>query len=230
MTPAESLQLDMQHLREKNEAFFKNYEPSVYQLIKGKKLGSIDLQIIKSGDSLELDVIEQGQSLYFNKGQYYCQQEADKFLKQMSPGNLFPPFVTTDSSIFSFKRVGSMHFKELADHVGQQVDAFDRVPLPDFYPLLVITGTGLSFHIENILNNRNVGSLIIYEHSIERFLVSLYSVDWQHIYQKFDPDKGTSIQLIISANDDPNVLKGILWNELVHYCPQFPFTTLFYNH
>lgn len=229
-TSAESLQQDMQKLRNKNEAFFKGAEPSIYNLIQGQKFRDCDLQIVKHPEHLEIDVTEQGSYRYHSQGRYYSQEEANKFLAQMSPGTFLPPFIATDANIFSFDRVGSRHFKELSETIQKQVDPYQNIPLPDFYPLLVITGVGLGFHIENIIKQRDIGSLIIYEHKLDRFLTSLYCIDWEAIYRRFDPNKGTSIQLIIVNTDDQHILKGVLWNELIKYCPHFPFATLFYNH
>lgn len=227
---AESLQQDMQNLRSKNEDFFRRAEPSIYNLIQNQKLSDCDLQIVRHPEHLEIDVTEQGSYRYHSQGRYYCQEESRKFLEQMHPGTLLPPFIATDSNIFSFDRVGSRHFKELSETIRERVDPYQRIPLPGFYPLLVITGVGLGFHIENIIKQREIGSLIIYEHKLDRFLTSLYCIDWEVLYRRFDPNKGTSIQLIIANTDDQHILKGVLWNELIKYCPHFPFATLFYNH
>ncbi|WP_430459815.1 motility associated factor glycosyltransferase family protein [Thalassolituus sp. LLYu03] len=227
---AETLQQEMQQLRNKNEAFFKRTEPSIYNLIHDKKLSNCDLQIVKHPEHLEVDVTEQGSYRYHSQGRYYCREEANKFLTQMSPGSLLPPFIATDANIFSFDRVGSRHFKELSETIQKKIDPYQNIPMPEFYPLLVITGVGLGFHIENVVQQRDIGSLIIYEHKLDRFLTSLYCIDWEAIYQRFNPNKGTSIQLIIADTDDQHILKGILWNELIKYCPHFPFATLFYNH
>jgi len=230
MNPAESLQIDMQAMRQKNESFFKEKEPAIYNMIADKKFSESDLQIMSNTATLELDVIEKGGSRYFGRSKYYCQEEANKFLEQMSPGTPLPNFITTDSSIYSFNRLGSRDFRLLSDTICKEIDPYNTIPLPDFIPLLVITGIGTGFHIENILKERKISSLVIYERSLDRFLTSLYCIDWSLIFSHFNTDEGSSIQLIIANSSDPILLKGVLWNELIQYCPHFPFTTLFYNH
>ncbi|MFT7455307.1 MAG: hypothetical protein ACI892_000445 [Marinobacter maritimus] len=231
MSNSKTLQQEMQALRSKNEYFFSKKEPTIYNLIKDKKFTSSDLSIIKTDTlELELDVIEKGESRYFGAGMSYSQQEADKFLTQMHPGITLPKFLTTDSEIFSFDRVGSAHFRQLAETIGEKVDASGDIHLPEFYPMLVIMGVGLGIHLEKLVREKEISSLIIYEHKLDRFLTSLYTVDWENIYSYFNIDKGHSLQIIISSTDDMRINKGILWNEITCYCPHFPFTTLFYNH
>lgn len=231
MSNAEMLQYSMQELRNKNEHFFSKKEPAIYSLIKDQKFNSSDLSIVNTdGLELELDVIEKGESRYFGAGKSYSQQEADKFLTQMHPGLALPKFLTTESEIFSFDRVGSIHFRQLAETIGEKIDATGDIPLPEFYPMLVIMGVGLGIHLEKLIREKKISSLIIYEHKLDRFLTSLYTVDWENIYSYFDIDKGHSLQIIISTQEDMRIQKGVLWNELTCYCPHFPFTTLFYNH
>jgi hypothetical protein len=232
MNNAESLQIQMQKLRYKNEQFFKTAEPSIYALIHEKKVTQSDLKIIPSeqNESIEIDVIEKGQARYFGCGIQYCEKEAEKFAKQMFPGSDFPNFKGADADIFSFDRVGSIHFRKLIHSLEENIEIEEKTTLPDFYPLLVILGVGLGFHIESILKNRDVSSLIIYEYKLDRFLTSLYTLDWENIYSYFDIDKGHSIQIILATEDNYIAQYGMLWNELVHYTPHFPFTTLFYNH
>lgn len=232
MNNAETLQLNMQELRYQNEQFFKTAEPSIYALIHDKKFSHSDLKIIPSqtSDSLEIDVIEKGQSRYFESGILYCENEAKKFLKQMHSESQLPNFKGADADIFSFDRVGSIHFRKLIKDLEDNIELEDTTKLPDFYPLLVIMGTGLGFHIEKIIEEREISSLIIYEHNLDRFLTSLYTLDWKNIYSKFDINNGHSIQIILSTGDDYIAQYGMLWNELVQYTPHFPFTTLFYNH
>lgn len=232
MNNAETLQIKMQELRAENELFFKTAEPAIYALIHDKKFVHSDLKIIPSpkDESIEIDVIERGQARYFGSGILYSEKEAEKFSKQMSPGSDYPNFNAGNADIFSFDRVGSIHFRELIHKLEDNIEIKEETKLPDFYPLLVIMGVGLGFHIENIINSREISSLIIFENDLDRFLTSLYTLDWRNIFSKFDVDKGHSIQLILATDDNYNAKYGMLWNELVNYTPHFPFTTLFYNH
>ncbi len=231
MMSAEKQQLEMQHMRQKNEDFFKRREPAIYDFIKDKKLTNSDLKILKKEDGdLELDVFEKGKSRYFNAGRHYSTKECEKFIGQMKPGTLLPPFTHVDSNSFTFQRIGSLHFKKLANELGDIIKPSNQIPLPDFYPLLVIMGVGLGLHISKIIKDKKISSLIIFEHKLDRAITSLYTIDWEEIYSKFDINKGESIQLIFSTEDDFRVHQGSLWNELINYCPHFPFATLFYNH
>jgi hypothetical protein len=232
MKNAEVLQLEMQSLRSKNETFFEKNEPSIFKLIKNKKFSYSDLKILISPEkeTLELDIIEKGHPRYFGEGIRYCKAESEKFLNQMQPGAKLPKFNASDSSIFSFERVGSEHFRKLVKELDDSVETTNEMHMPDFLPLLVIMGTGLGFHIEDIIEKREISSLIIYEHDLDRFLVSLYTLDWQKIYSRFNVNEGCSIQLILAMEDNYISQYGYLWNELVQYTPHFPFTSLFYNH
>ena len=228
---AEVLQLAMQRMREKNEAFFKHKEPSIYNFIKDKKLAHSDLRIVKSpSGELELDVVERGAKRYFDRGQHYCQKEAEKFMAQMTPGTQLPPSAPVGPHLFTFQRVGSLHFKELATELDNRITLEPNISMPNFYPLLIIMGMGLSFHIEKVVKSCDINSLIIYENNMDRILTSLYTIDWEEIYSYFNNQNGRTIQLIFSTGEDFHVHQACLWNEVVNYCPYFPFVSLFYNH
>lgn len=228
---AEVVQQKMQSLRQKNELFFKKQAPEVFNLIDGKKSASNELKILESeNDEIELDVIEKGKSRYFNAGMKYCEAECDKFLKQMREGTKLPNFIATKSSTFKLNRVGSLHFKKLATLLENKVNIDGPIEIPEFYPMLVVMGVGIGKHIERLVTKKDISSLIIYENNLDRFLTSLYCINWEFIYSKFDINKGKTIQIILSNESDYITQYGILWNELVNYCPHFPYTTLFYNH
>jgi hypothetical protein len=232
MTTAEQLQQDMQNNRAENELFFKKHEPSIYKLIEGKKFSYTDLKIITkpNSDELELDCIEKGVSRYFEAGKYYCREESEKFLKQMKSGTPIPNYTATNPDQFLFDRIGSIHLNQLACEINEKVSFEKPLTLPDFYPMLVIMGTGLAEHIKNVVETREIGSLIIYENDMDRFLVSLYTINWQSIYDKFNVNNGQSIQFIICQKDNYHAKFGFLWNAIINYVPQFPFTAIFYNH
>lgn len=231
MLSAEQKLQEMQIQRQKNEDFFKKHEPTIYEHIKGKHLSDSELKIVKKeNNQFELDIIEKGKKRYFDEGIRYCEAECAKFISQMAPGYKLPPFSSMNEDTFRFNRLGSLAFKSLVKDLRNIINPDEQISLPDFYPLLVITGIGLGLHIEKILEEKEISSLIIFEHKLDRVITSLYTLDWEKIYSKFDIKNGKSIQLIFTTGDDFLIHQGSLWNELINYCPHFPFSTLFYNH
>jgi hypothetical protein len=233
MKPAEELQQKMGLMRQKNDQFFEHHLPEIFKIIKGKHLSQSEIRIFPAQDDsteLEIDVIEKGKLRYYGKGIAYSEAEADKFIQQFASGQTIQSLAPPSADSFTFDRVGSNQFKKLVTDMQAHINYSNRYPIEEAIPLLVFTGVGLGFHIERILQKCKVGNLIIFEHSLDRFLTSLYTIDWENIYQQFTNNEHGTIQLILSYGSLDNNHKAAIWNELVQYCPHFPFSTIFYNH
>ena len=232
MTAAKELQKKMTLMRQKNDHFFAQYHPTIYKIIKDKNLTDSEIKIIPSTESttLEIDVVEKGKNRYFGQGIKYCESEAEKFISQYADGRPISSLSPPTAESFIFNRAASNHFKDIAKDLKDRINYGSHYPIEGFIPFLVVTGVGVGFHIEKILEEKKIGNLIIYEHNLDRFLTSLYTLDWEYLYSKFTNNEHGSIQLIISYGAIANNHKAALWNELIQYCPHFPFSTIFYNH
>jgi len=231
MNQASELQAKMALMRQKNDEFFKAHEPVIYKLIKDKRLTESGVNIIPLDDGqVEIDVVERGGYRYFGKGIEYSTREAEKFLGQYADGNTINSLAPPTADSFVFNRTASNHFKELATDLSPRINYGYQYPIEGFIPFMVIMGVGLGFHIEKIVEEKQIGSLIIFEHNLDRFLTSLYTVDWEAIYRPFMKKENGSIQLVISYSNIKNNHRAALWNELIKYVPHFPFSTIFYNH
>ncbi len=232
MNQASELQTKMALMRQKNDAFFKAHEPVIYKLIKDKTLDHSEINIIPSDDGaqLEIDVSERGSYRYYGQGIAYSEREAAKFLAQYADGNTINSLAPPPIESFIFNRTASNHFKQLATDLSPRINYGFQYPIEGFMPFMVILGVGLGFHIEKIVEERRIGSLIIFEHSLDRFITSLYTLDWESIYKPFMTSENGSIQIVLSYGTIKNNHRAALWNELIKYAPHFPFSTVLYNH
>ncbi|MHA7879279.1 MAG: motility associated factor glycosyltransferase family protein [Saccharospirillum sp.] len=231
MNQAAELQQKMALMRQKNDEFFKQHEPIIYDIIKDKTLAESAVNIVPmENGELEIDVLERGAYRYFGKGIYYSEQEAEKFLGQYADGKTINSLAPPPVESFVFNRTASNHLKQLTRDLQPHIHYGAQYPIDGFIPFLVIMGVGLGFHIEKIVTERRLGSVIIYENNLDRFITSLYTVDWSSIYAPFMHSENGSLQVVLSYSQIKSNHKAALWNELIKYVPHFPFSTVIYNH
>ena len=222
--------------RANNIAFFKKYDPSIYAQIAQYKLQHSKLSLgLENG---EVDLIQQGVSVYEQRAKRYGEAEVDHYLTVMGKGKpiatLSPPF----SGDFKFPRF----FNQALDAVVSR-SAVERTTFPGYFkstgcfPLLVMFGVGLGYHIKALLERSRVLSLILVEPDLDCFVASLYLVDWQQVVLSCcmeDPAEKTEgsyrpIEFLLGRRDD-NEIVAQLNSILATRAPFFPAMTLFYNH
>lgn len=100
-------------------------------------------------------------------------------------------------------------------------------PLPEEVECLVVFGCGLGLHIKQLLENRKIKNLIIYEPEIQYFQCSILSTSWQDIFA-LAKKQGTALFLQLEK-DGGNLLEDI--NELKEHASISSFHVYkHYNH
>jgi hypothetical protein len=98
-------------------------------------------------------------------------------------------------------------FRELKSFKIEQAQR----PLPDEVECLVVLGCGLGLHIKQLLENRKIKNLIIYEPEVQYFQCSILTTSWQDIFT-LAKKQGTALFLQLEKDgsellDDINEIK-----------------------
>ncbi|MBT6227940.1 MAG: motility associated factor glycosyltransferase family protein [Candidatus Scalindua sp.] len=70
----------------------------------------------------------------------------------------------------------------LIDKVGEALPPV----FSDYLPYVRVYGVGLGLHINELIRNKNISFISIYEPNIDLFYVSLYTISWKIIFQYFN--------------------------------------------
>ncbi len=79
-------------------------------------------------------------------------------------------------------------------------DQFNQNFNPSFIPFIRVYGIGLGYHISQLLQSRDVLSLIIYEPEVDLFYSSLFITPWRLVFQYMQLDPSRQICLIVGQN------------------------------
>ena len=124
---AQQFAQQLQQRKEKNLAFFKRYFPSIYEKFHGLKLKNSQLNI--DSNTLEVNILEQGQALYPLDANAFNQKEALTFSDAFKPGSFNHPISRSTPDAFYRGRFfhGSLaNFLEAVQPVAEVVDEIER--------------------------------------------------------------------------------------------------------
>ncbi len=214
-------------LRDKNLAFFAEEYPSLYQVLAPMALTNLRLNVLPDSDEMEL--YENERPIYDGKAKQVAKAEVDEFCRIFKEGELINSVPTYDASCFNINRF----FFEKA-HKVVQFDEFERAyykgyRLGSFYPLVIFTGIGLGYHIDEFIRHNQVNHVIVADYNIEKLLASLFCVDWEAMSDGFVASEGKSFNFVLTMGKGPSFHRA-LWNKMLELIPVFPAATLFFNH
>lgn len=211
-----------------NLEFFRVKHPTIYTRLAQRALQTHTIEFDIPNKTF--DIHDGEKFIYEGNADQYCKDEVKQFKKTYSPGkplnNINPPMPGN----YFLPRFFHSSINAVIEKSGVTPHNFLGYKVPDFYPLMCFLGCSSGLHIEEFIMNNKVLSCVIIEPDIECFCLSLYLIDWKTICEKFDTDKGRSIQFVIGENLSPDNFYSIVWNTMVNYAPQFPIGTFFYVH
>lgn len=213
-----------QALFNQNLAFFEKHYPYLYQVAKHTPFTKLTLNIDDQG---KIDVHSGNAMFYAGDARTYAEQEVAKFYQNIDYGKPFSGLHPYEANSFAAPRFFSQAITRLYENF--KVNPNQTYHVPKFYPMLVVMGIGTGHHIERLVAEKNILTLIIYETDPEEFLVSMYTIDWAKIIQAFNK-KGHSIRLMVADIPLARFQYANLWNELIQHPPSFSLATYLYNH
>jgi hypothetical protein len=218
-------------LKDKNEAFFKQRHPDIYNIIHGHSFKRYTLNIDKETGTI--DIFDGKESIYAGDMDQYINDELTNYEKKFSHNMQVTTVCPPNAEAYEFVRFYSNRVKSFLKRWPIETHRYKKgtYPIPDFYPLMFFTGCWSGLHIKSFILKNNVHTAIIIEPNIERFCLSLYIVDWQALFQH-QQKKGNDLQIILANQEFSHIndISGTAWNTLITHCPSFPLMSLFYNH
>lgn len=208
----------------KNIAYLQQHYPYLYNLAQNTPLRKLTLDMDDHG---RVDIHSGNAYFYNGDARAFARQEAEQFNTIVAPGNAIHGLRPHGANAFKAQRYFSRSITRL--YQDTQVDQTEDYQIPDFLALVAIMGIGAGFHIEELVNRREILALIIYETDPEEFVTSLYCIDWEAIFLKFS-ERGKSIQLVIGDFKLATDQYAVLWNQLIDHPPSFSLCTYLYNH
>ncbi len=212
---------------QRNLEFFSQKYPAIYDYFV--RYSFTESQFVFDPTSFALDLNENGKPLYNVDAHIYCKDEVTKILSQCGKGSKIETVPTYNPSNFKFERLFCAKAHALVQYCPFPVGEKSSYQLDDFYPMIVFMGVGLGYHIEELLAQKDIHQAVIVETKFDRFLASLYCIDWAKIGERFDAKSGRMLSFVLMA-DEGGGLVAELWNQLQFHRPIFPLMTLFYNH
>ncbi len=215
-------------LREKNLQFFKKEYPSIYHMMAEQQLSTLRLNVLPNSN--EMDLYEDGKSLYNGEAKKVAEREVDEFCRFYSEGVRVNSVPSYDKTTFDIDRYFFNKARNVVNNdVFTMVSRMRGYRLGNFYPLVVFVGIGLGYQIVELLKRSTVNHIIVAENNLEKFAASLFCVDWQELSEGFCASEGKSFNFVFSIGKGA-VFYGVIWNKLLELVPVFPALTIFFNH
>ncbi|MBU0962149.1 MAG: DUF115 domain-containing protein, partial [Proteobacteria bacterium] len=94
----------------------------------------------------------------------------------------------------------------------------------DYLPFIRVYGIGLGYHLTELIKQKTISYMTVYEPHIDLFYTSLYTIPWQLIFKYFE-GKGKGINLVVATTPD------IYINSCMTFIQQrlVPLTSYFYR-
>ncbi|MFT6896386.1 MAG: hypothetical protein ACJA13_000787 [Paraglaciecola sp.] len=205
--------------RNNNINAFQRNIPSVVPYLTDSKLLNYTLFNNKYG---EVNIVN------FSAGRtLYGFHPADEINQQVSQALQNSPWVDITKNAKHREYIEetpiSFNFRALKSFKMEQA----QPPLPEEVECLVILGCGLGLHIKQLLENRKIKNMIIYEPQVQYFQCSIMATSWQEIFA-LGKKQGTA--LFLQLGKDGRDLFGDI-NELKEHASLSTFHVYkHYNH
>lgn len=214
--------------RQRNLAYFEKFYPGVHKHFKNRELVDVDLIVKPSRNDVDLEV--DGESLYQGRARAIARHEVKMFCAKYDSGatmnaGVRPFFPSADNdSPFAARSMA-----EIARQSPLTADDFYGYRVDGYFPMMVFMGCGLGYHIEQILEKRDIQKVIVFEPNAEIFAASLFAVDWKQICSGLW-HKGGEIQFHINVGIDEQTHEDALTTLLTKSLPLHPGGSQYFVH
>lgn len=211
----------------KNLQFFNTYYKGIYDHFLDLQLSRLELSITPG--SKDVDVLEGGASLYPNGAVDTAGKEARDFIRLFSERKRIKNFRLRAATKLPCQRFALDLIHQCASESPVSARPFEGYLFDGFVPSVVFLGVGLGLHIDEITRSTDIVNAIIYEPDPEFFALSMFVVDWQSIWERFEI-KGYSLSFVISSSHNSDEHVRMLENEMKKSIPFHPDFTVFLSH
>lgn len=196
----------LKSLRQHNLNFFEGAAPPIHQRLIAVKPASK----LVFDDSGEPDIVIGGKGRYNGNAAGYAAEQLEAFWKNPQRFKVAPPKPYPVDGQF-FDAYTNRFLKKVLDRAETEgIGFFDDHRTRNAY-FLMIFGTGLGKHIDELIEETNCQSLMVVEPNLETFVHSLEVYDWQALGAKIHQRGGTMNFLL---EDDPRRLANSIIGSL----------------
>lgn len=173
-----------QHFPDIHE-FYRSYSPSKY--IVDTKDGFVNAIDVNTGDHF-----------YEYPSFLSTQLQFEQFKK--SPNIKKFNFNSAEDNEANFVHVDCLESMNKLLHDKNSLSTNEEKPLPKHLSTLMIFGVAAGYHLEMFAHNNYISCLYIIEPDLDLFFLSLFSVNWQNIFDTF-AQKGTRVHISLGEQE-----------------------------
>ena len=231
---ANQLAQSLQDRKQKNMKFFERYFPSIHSFCTNRRL--TELQLNLDSESLEVNLLQNGELIYPAQTQAFNSNEAQQFSDAFAPGKMNHPLRHTYANELHHFRYSHGLLAEYLESVGAHKGNARPYGFRHSLPQVVFLGSGIGQHITEFLNIRDVRHVVVVEHNPDYFMASLYVTDWEALITPYLQADDRSFVLSVGDTAELDEEKrvhnafGGVWNHICLNVPFMPIQTVFYVH
>ena len=208
----------------KNLLFFKHKMPKVYEKFYNFIPQKVKLFIDKNEELnfLYNDFKGHKYIAYSENPKEFCKQQAQNFINNPHKIKIAPSVSSrVDFILYNFIKTISSLKNEKAKETY-----FEKSCIP----LLIVIGVGLGYHIEYLIRDLNIKHLIIFEPDEEIFYLSLYTIDWENIFEQLGKNNVTLFIHLGNKDINININVNNILNNIKQINPIFINNSSIYRH
>lgn len=180
----------------KNLALFKQYLPSLYEAYKEYELSEMCLEFDSSG-SVNIKNIKGG-FVYSQSPAVFASKQFEEFC------NLKPPIIirygdTKDQVIDNYHHHQLM--KDLLDVYPKKQRRLPLAKKSNYIQTVIVLGIGSGFHIQELVKNKDIKNLVLYDVHMDSLYLSMHFIDWQLIITKYSLP-GYNLEICCGKDED----------------------------
>ena len=182
---------------EQNLLAFQEYFPEVYEVVKDYQPSRYFVEIVDGF----ANIFDEETQQHIYPYPAYLMATAQLAQYQQAPQSTHSTFEMNEENKGNF--IHSTHLNEVLKILTNRVEQ-ENSPnkgLPDTIGSLVLFGAGAGYHIELLINQHHINNLYLIEPELDLFYASLYTANWQYIFDRLDNQK-SNLHLSIGVQDN----------------------------
>ena len=189
-------------LFEENMAYFKQYNPTMYKDLIGYQC--IQYRLFLNPDDSPNIVEVSGNAIYpieaLEETMLRIQEQISTMERIVSPQGYFD---LENEKALRQSPIQTELYRKLSNCGPLNDLDWEHIPSnqgADYCPLVRVYGIGLGYHLSELIKQRNITHMIIYEPNVDLFYLSLYTTPWKLIFNYFELNDAKNIKLLVGLN------------------------------
>ena len=212
---------------QKNLEYFRKHRPNLYKMLANMDLRRAEL-VVTPGRS-DVDMVVDGKSCYRGLALEYSLEEAQRMLEENPETKRIQTFAPPSTKSYQQENFAAKLLREIVQSSPASQRSFTGYIRGNIFPSMVFLGCGLGYHIDYVVSKTQIINGIIIERDPEKFVVSLYTVDWAKICSRFSR-KGHSLTFAVGEANNADEIRRLVSQYMSKDVPFYPFFSTYYNH